>query len=898
MKIYYAPNGTLLGAERTFLTTNQFNLDTESAEEAASSGNIQDITSPYYFGGGYIKDFGALLGFGSTPSQCDIVTVVDTDSGQAFTTGLLDPGAISGITVGNFKFMGIVQLWKEHYGVDGFTYSTKLVDPRVMFNDVMVLFKGTGPQLPVAPFVDNGSGIRNIINVYNVFGNDYAADYNENGMAWNNIIFALENTSGYLNIYNKPFRLDFDTGWDAPAYLRINAQESTLTSLLDTAAAQLGIEYFVEIDYDTYVASTGVVSKINVRSIDRSSSATPGINITSFLNGHKASGVLIGYQKGRELRNGPTQVIVQGANYNYMYSTDDYIPCYGRAANGTLLTGGDNNTTYTTIADDDADRHDGFVMLDNLIVTPEIQELIDIGDLNFPTLTSQGKTRKMIGSVYPPMILDVTLSNSVVGYRPTENVMRAALFSRESWETLLYYEQQTVAEDLGIFGMYVKGQSTITSELRERNNQIRIEALDNITLERTEIQEAIIQLFYDTTRQVADEYYGKQFVVNLPLGRFNVGSTTGLGTTINFRYGYRVVDSAWWENASLTMKALGNRTLRETDGRHKAHLLYDDYTSELSPFTEIQYPTTRATIESGLYLNVDRLDKGNYIIDSSAIRVSCSVEQDYTNLGRAIVTLSQPLELVEARTGDIPASYVQFWKALGYNDLLIYGPSGVGVATDLYDKYGLAPIRLKRFDGFYIPLEDETRRFGPYVASSTVRAGGTSYIVDDSLTPWNHGGVTYMNTAGNGIANAAISDKIVIDNASFSIAGLPNYNMGDIIGDNNNITQMNFTFGPQGLISTYSLQTFSNPLMRYQKQTNTKLNKISVLSNRAYKETINLRDYLSSTNLDNSIFKIVKNYTRDMDPRSTNRSYGDKSRTIKNFYSRNNDFIVGNDRIT
>ncbi len=856
--------------------------------------NYQDITGVMRFGGGYVVDMAASLGFGSTPSTTDIKVVVDTDAGQTFATGLLNPGNISGFAVGGYKFTGIVQYWKENFGSDGRTYDIKLVDPRVMFNDVSVLMQGTGPSLPVAPYLTLGSGIANVINVYNVFGNDYAADYNDNGMSWNNIKYALEFTSGYLNVYGQPFRLSFDSGWNAPAYLRINTQEATLTSLLDTTAAQLGIEYFVEIDHDTFVANTGVVNKINVRSIDRSSDATSGENLETFLNANKASGLLMNYQKGRELRNGPTDVIVQGSPYSFLYTATDYIPSYGRLANGALLTGGGNSTTFGSIAADSSDRSDGFVVVENILNGQTIAEIEAENGVSIPSLSYDGKQRRMAGGVYPPQVLDITLSPAIPGYKPPENVMRAALFSRQSWETLLYWEQPSVAAQLGISGMYVRSSDGVLAQVAIGDyNKVRPESLISDQLYRTPSNEALIGLFYEFTREAAETYYGKEFVVNLPLGSFSYGSTTGYGTTINYRYGYAVVDSAWYENASIDFRASSNTSFRTDDGRHKAHVIVDDYNFEQDPGVIIQFPYSRLAT-SGVYIDLSKIDKGNYFIDADSVRVTCSVEQDVTNLGRAIVRLSAPIEITEVVTGDIPSSYVQFWRALGCTDTQIYGTAttqGVGRNTDLWGVLGLAPQRLRKFGAIYIPLENQTKRYGPFIASSNNRSGGTAYIVDDSLNPWSYGGFYGMNAAGTGIANAAISDKIVIDNASFTLAGIPKYNLGDLIGESNNISFMAINVSRNGLTTNYALQSFQNPNARYIKQNNMKVNKIVTLSNKLNKDIINLKDLINRGSLENDVYTIG---TNPADLSSFN--WGDKYMSGKSYEKRpyrTGDIVVG-----
>lgn len=807
----------------------------------------QDITSPINFGGGYVTRFNTGLGFNSSPSTVDLDVVVPNDG--VFQSGLLTPGNISGISVGALNFVGIVQSWQKSKSRAGIIHSVKMADPRIIFNDITVIMNGTGPQLPIAPYLTNGSGVYNIINVYNVFGNDYDADYNENGMSWNNIKYALENTSGYVNCYNKRFYLDFDSGWDAPQYLRFNGQTTSLSSLLDTVSKNLGIEYYAYIDPTTYVPSTGVVSTIVIKSINRASDATVATDIDTLITNYENSGLMMSYVRGRELRSGPTQIIVQGSNYNYMYNTTASFPCFGRLGNGSLLTLANNASTpseFGAYSPDAAERFKGIVVLDD-IQTEDPNEFIGL-----PQLAINGKTRYMTGGTYPPTVFDDVINNEPYGYLPTENIMRAALFSRESWETILYLEDPTFASAIGISGLFIKPTGDLVrlagfrvnsqGGVKENKDGFRFESMGTGVLTRSERQEALISLVYDKTRDIADNYYGKQFVVPLPLGTISVGSTTGYGTSLNYRHGYRVVDAAWHENANANLRKSGSEKLRNDDGRHKAHVVIDKITDLLAPNDVILNAGSNFVYGTDtLVYNYSNIDESNYILSGAVMYMAINVEQDSTNSSRAIVTLDSPLLFADFDDPKIPTSFIHFWRCVGLPDSAI---DILAKWPEYYDMFGMAPQRVVYFPETYIPIENQLKQYGPFIAG-TGTPGGTAYIVDDSLNPWTYGGFAGMNMAGTGIAYAALADKHIIDNTSFTLAGLPLYNLGDIIGDSSNINQLSLNFGADGLSTNYAAQTYANPFVKYVRQADRNLQRVQYLTNKFEKDKINFQDYLN-----------------------------------------------------
>lgn len=843
---------------------------------------IQDITSPIIFGSGYVKRLSSSLGFGTSPTIVEL-EIVDDPDGQLgtqlnFASTQLVPGNISGIHIGNFHFNGVVQSWQKQYSVNGITHNVKLSDPRIIFPDVYLIANGRGPSLPSQANIAVGTGIYNVINVWDYYGNDPAAQYNEHGMPWNKIKHALEST-GLVTVYNKQFRLVFSTGFTSPDYYRINGDDFSLDACLNTVANALGIDYFVEIDPTGYIHNTGL-NNIYIRSVQRQITAT-GSNIFDYITEKQSDGTLISYTLGQELRNGPTDVILLGANKRFIQTFTDTFPSYGRTAEGRILTGAGNSVSLGASfkALDDPDRHSGYVILENIVTSnPSLLS-------NLPTISPEGKTRYLTSTSYPPGATVDELTNAIVGYRPTENVMRAALFSQASWEAILFKEQQEIAKKLQISGIAIRLPEDSTQWISTNfvnpftsAPKMRSERLGGV--HRTREQEAIIRLFYESTKSVADTYYGKEWLINLPVNYDAFVEDSADGAGLKFRYGYRIADAGWYENAPSELKHAGNVNFRTENGLHKAHILLNDARLNQSAGAVIKNPDGNNfdSYSYNLQIDLSHVSKEKYLESGNDIYLACDVEQDATNLARAIVRIDNPIEFALAievnpsvgsfkdaigsdinytvsATG-IPSSYLEFWLAMGASNAI-----QLNNLSQIYDNnrdLGLAPQRLTYIDLVQVPIENELSVYGPFYATG-IYHGGTNVIRDDSLAPWTYGGYSSMNTAGQALANMSLMNRTVIDVASFSVAGLPEYGLGDLLGENANISSISMSLGTDGLVTSYSLQTFISPLTRMAKVLHYKTDELKILTNKIKKDIINLDKMIEDITSSNSNYTIGEN---------------------------------------
>ena len=141
---------------------------------------------------------------------------------------------------------------------------------------------------------------------------------------------------------------------------------------------------------------------------------------------------------------------------------------------------------------------------------------------------------------------DVQRSKSTVlinktGYFTTIEVLRAALHSKESWETAVYYQhtnlnatetgqllvsQRTFFDAVGRLGGSSGESPIVQSAIAQQlgvykpsyNRQTGNPFITNLStsIEVNEFREALKDACFEATKKAAEKYYGKAFIVRLP----------------------------------------------------------------------------------------------------------------------------------------------------------------------------------------------------------------------------------------------------------------------------------------------------------------------------------------------------------------------------------------------
>ena len=848
--------------------------------------STQNITNPILFGGCYVKRFTSQLGFNSNPSTVEIELIEGfrgnaediTNQATGFQYTSLEPGAVSGLTVGAFNFAGIVQSWVRNYGEQGETFTVKLADPRIIFDSI--------PVVMGYDVVATGNNYPNVLHSFGHYGNPSGAGITNNGVIFRNVRNFLASTGTTINLFNKRFNLYFDEGFadgtglvnpsGIPPWYTIKSNVMSLSSLLNQVGNDMGFDYYAYINPSGNFASTGVVSQIVIKTIKRLNAANP-TELDTFLANTLASGTRKGFSRGKELRTDASAAVMGGAPFtswtSYNAGGGEVLPYWGRAVDGSAIY---SQGSYTS---------SGIVILD-YIVGSGVDSIFNHAsyrvDYNKITIN-----RNFAQDVYPPPTMTISSTTATTtGIYASQNMLRAALFSQEAWEAIFFLENSGAASRLGIRNQIFRNQDNLANTPSEVRQAVNLHILNPANRgNRTSFEEAVISTVYDAFRTTAENYYGKQWLLisNNNLTFYTNNSTWyngGFSTTQEFpEIQYAPVNAAWCEhggypsgiaNHVLLMSYRGS-TFKDEQGRLRAFVSIPEYRLSSSEFP---YGIDTSIIPQGEY----------FIEQGDKLCLPISVEVYEKNPSRFIVSLNATVQAATP-SGGIQAyanqvAYQEFLYAMGYNNTTI-ALYNLDKHLDEESRFGLAPARpmilpsVAQTYGFFIPVQFKNLSFGPWYASG-VRPAGINLTTNADLQPATYGSYTYLDTVGRQSVVKAISTADVVDSADVDLAGLPVYNLGTYIGDNANITSISLQVGVEGLTTRYSLKTFILPSVRISKQLQDKITSVQNQTSYNQREIVNI----------NKLLKIDKNRINKPSEINGNiNSFGQRSRYSKSTYT-------------
>ena len=768
----------------------------------------QDISNPIVFLGCYVQRFSATLGLNSTPTTIEMELIegnpnVPYDTGRAatgFLVGAAYPGRFSGLTVGAFNFVGCIQSWTKNYSSQGITYSVRMADPRVIFDNVIISLDGKNTL---------DTNVDNYLDAFKYYGNPVSADSNEQGMTFSKIRNYLT-TTGYINAYEQKFNFSFTSGFldgsgsanpsGIPSWYRINVNQISLNQLISQVTTDMNMDCYCIMPVATF--TSGSISTLQIKHIFRENTGVAA-DIDNFITNTLASGTRISYRRGQELRTEPTTVVLHGPEKTYWIgaNTAQIYPYWGRADDGSAIWVSSSPES-------------GVVLLDHIVGSgaTNIVNTVSVEKITLQKLT--------VGDIYPPRVTRTFTTQNVSGYRPSPNIMRAALYNQESWEAMLFKEQQTFAETLGIKSSLFKTGTEFINKISEISGLWQDITLKNIgsgTIDRTPIQEELIKAVYDATRSTCEEFYGKSWIIDLDTSLWLVSGTFDSSELIP-RIEFSIADAGWSE-ASLAMPSgVTNHELLNDTNKPK----FKDTIGKLKAF--ISLPNYKTSYDATFPYSINTAGFGrdsSFIEQGDKLVVGITAEAYEKDPDRGIVTMDYPIEgLVGVSGYNEHTAIYEFLIAMGYTSNNIREYNLIKNPDD--NKFGLAPPRAYRpvsapgNYGIHIPLQSNKYGFGPFLASGT-RNGGVQSIVETSLGPWTYGSYSKFNQAGQDLSNKSLTTETVVDLAEITVAGLPLFNIGDPLGSNSIVNGISFQLGPDGFNTTYSIRSFIYPQGRVTK---------------------------------------------------------------------------------
>lgn len=710
------------------------------------------------FLGASLSEFSVSLGWNESASQLSMSVV--EDNGQVFLPRVEGNESYIGkpyyFDYGALQFGGILQSWTEDNSVGGYpVYNLSLSDPRTILDGTQVIldqFQLAG-DYDQTYFRDNMPGVFNVYDLwetapYGTFGGSLVTDM---GMHWfliKNGIETIQAEYGPLRYMGENYYFDF-TGLPVPPLdYRIPGPNLSILEVISVLCDDSGC------DWTCYLEQVGSLNYIKFKFVSRTSQPPLGqikVYIDSRTNVADANKQVSSFTKGLEFRNEQISTILLGGNREDLYFISDLSdkirPFFGFDVDNEPITG---------------------------------TSLTDAGEV----ILNSSPIADIVGVYYPCYVIE----------------LRAALYNMETWVAALNKFNPTIANVLGfdvedwaealeeLVGE-LSTSATISSKLVTTTNKFKDMAGKLANGEETAIR---INRVYNWIKQIAEEYYGKKFLVSLPNVRYKVDGDTGEVT-----FEYDIADTGFLPPSSadglIGLSRENEPIFTDDQGKFYAFARFDDvFNKDLSGVNE------DAVLE----------DDGNTLF------MKVGVEPFFVNPTSspfggtgAIITIESPITNdADTALGD-PTALMQL---LGLNDLQIENYKKAD-ANSFYVKipYAIPPLPIEP-TMVGIPLRSNVYSYGPWTTVNYTPGGKVRFERDESLVPWNFGGYSEMNAYAEAKIVNTYSGMTIGEMGSITEAGAPTINLGDVLKAGGPIlTGLSVQTNSQGVFTTYEMRTFT-----------------------------------------------------------------------------------------
>lgn len=329
------------------------------------SCNDPILSSPLKFLGATVLSFNSNLGWGTQESSMTIDVIEDCETGDNFIGDDIEiigkpvnfpsfpyppewaPGGIP-----KFSFNGVVTNWTVQKGTSGKTYNIKLVDPRQLLENTMVIVDTyAGPPMVAT----------NYFNVYaayeqGAFAGDCATfgdatningNYTsiERGMPYTKILGAL-GMPVICSPTGHPYNVDFSGLMSIappPELARVSGPSVSMLQIVQDLCDMNGCDFYVTL---TGAATTGILggATININPIKLLNGPGIGFDVLQQNDGlikldaltNQTYGTTeISY--GRELRNDKVKTVIFGEKQHYMVEVNDFDYYFGEDEDGNPI---------------------------------------------------------------------------------------------------------------------------------------------------------------------------------------------------------------------------------------------------------------------------------------------------------------------------------------------------------------------------------------------------------------------------------------------------------------------------------------------------------------------------------------------------------------------------------
>lgn len=701
-----------------------------------------------------------------------------------------DPDGATEADRGGFEYCGIVEGWTESFDANGNpVYSIRITDPRVILENTQVI---------VGDYPGGTSGVWNMINAYGfveglgtacdaseadaiggvTFDNTLGNIANDRGMNWNDVKCAVHTLTSAVNrglalsfyedfcrdnrlVYVGPndgeenygilrhddvitepifatipnanlrkqyYFVDLTEIPFSPDYYRISGPNISLMEIISQVCQDAGCDYYLEL----LPIKTGplLLKIIKVRVAVRSSQPTLDILDDFVTEKQKEPNSVTAYTKGEEVRNEPTSIYLMGGKKQEPFEANinQILPFWGVDTDGNLIQA--------------------------QIMSGEYFVRLDCGKLNTTLYTPFAQQYNWV----------------------SESELRAALSDIDSWKHVVHSMSgdfwshlnainQTPTFDIGRIG------SVLVGALAGHAMHLGLPDAISIDHKIDGDESKDLETIYEFVRSFADEYYGKQFLVNAPFLCLVKDAESD-----KYRYSHNPsTDGCWVDDNTTTIIGLTHNSVasdffRDDVGKYQAILRF--------PLTGGSGIALSSGVSGNYITDPTFLGEDNYITDGSAsIWAKADIDERWVSGTPLVPTANTISYLLRINAPVVSRTTI-------YNDF-IWPIGGVDImkgeklaATDkvrIIDRgnisYGAVNPAIAP-NGALAPTLNNLQVYGPWGVAGL--PGQVTLETDEGFVPWEYGSDLIMHKAALDKVNTAVTQMRRGERGSVTLASIPN----------------------------------------------------------------------------------------------------------------------------
>lgn len=761
----------------------------------------------------------------------------------------------------DFEFCGIIQSWEYSKATSGRKYVVKLISPtQILENAKAILGEYAGGLVPPSPYIlPSAYSPSNIINIFGyaegngiscpltyqsspgvyspgdggidgaVFGTQAGAfggsKLNNNGMPWymirnimnlllnafpiisgaadfsphgrltgkgNNIGgaglpwsngFGLLNYDSIINTqYMSQYFLDISEVPKFPLipdYFRFNQSEVSILEMITTVCQEAGHDFYIELI--PCKLDGGIAKIIKIRTVSRIASPVFGA-IDAYIQEAENKKILMSSSSGKEFRNEINSRFVIGGLKQTLYQAyqsydpegdgnpsnpeaDNMIlPFFGTDSSGNMLVPWINNSGLWTFETptDNIEASLEYITFGGFPITITEDELRSTTAIHtWQTYINAAKT-----DTYWAM-QDLRDSLALPDYVNLYSDEIAFQFSKIKWKW---------QEDL--LRKIYHGRASDFNKVNDR--------LISVTNPIYYGQKADVEKIYNWIQNFASEYYGKKFAVRVPYSCIYIDPESNQILSSE----QPTQDGGWTEMTGVLGLGLNSPELtffRNDTNKIETIVAYTGFD----------------------LLDTSVLPEDSYAVYNNNLYIKGTVDSEYVYHNASTFSIPRAIvEIPDLISSGQPLGRLQVEGLLEIASMV--GLTGIP-EDDIADAYksignkGLAVTVIPYFftpDAVAFGIKSNINTYGPWVHLGPV--GGIAVEKNDSLVPWEYGGYTNLNLAGNAFAGSAVTNMQVSEMGSITVAGYPEVPLGAELRSLSSLVGTNLVENRTGVLSSYN----------------------------------------------------------------------------------------------